>query len=109
MTMWWFYLLAILAAALVANGIPHFVQGISGKTFPTPFSGGPGTLDSAARNVLWGSANLIAGGLLLWLIRAGLSDPVLVIELIAVGVAVATVTGHMFAHPERFGRGARRK
>jgi hypothetical protein len=109
MTVWWFYLVAIIAAALLVNGIPHFVQGLSGNRFPTPFSGGPGTLDSAARNVLWGSANLIAGGALLWVIRTGLSDPVLVIELIAVGVLVATATGHMFAHPERFGRAARRK
>ena len=109
MILWWYYLVAILAAALVVNGVPHFVQGISGQTFPTPFSGGPGTFDSAARNVLWGSANLIAGGVLLWVIRAGLSDPVLVVELLVVGVAVATVTGHMFAHPERFARSARRK
>jgi hypothetical protein len=109
MTIWWYYLVAILAAALLVNGIPHFVQGVSGKSFPTPFAGGPGTLDSAPRNVLWGAANLIAGGLLLWIMRAGLSDPVLVVELLAVGVAVAAVTGHMFAHPERFGRSARRK
>jgi hypothetical protein len=109
MVLWWYYLVAIPAAAIVVNGIPHFVQGVSGMSFPTPFSGGPGTLDSAARNVLWGSANLIVGSVLLWVIRAGLSDPALVIELAAVGVAAATATGHMFAHPERFGRGARRK
>ena len=109
MVLWWQFLLAIPAAALLANGVPHFVQGGSGKSFPTPFSGGPGTLDSAARNVLWGAANLIAGGVLLWLIRAGLSDPVLVVELLAVAVAYSAILGHAFAHPERFGRGARRK
>jgi dolichol kinase len=104
MSPWWFYLVAIFAAALLVNGVPHFAEGVAGRRFPTPFSGGPGTLDSAARNVLWGSGNLIAGGVLLWVIRAGLSDPVLVIELVAVGVAFATLIGHSFAHPERFGR-----
>ncbi len=104
MTLWWFYLVAIPAAAFLVNGVPHFVQGLSGKQFPTPFSGGGGTFDSAARNVLWGSANLIIGGVLLWTIRAGLSDPVLVIELVVVGVALGTLLGYGFEHPERFGR-----
>jgi hypothetical protein len=107
MTVWWFYLVAIFAAALLVNGVPHFVNGISGREFPTPFSGGAGTLDSAARNVLWGSGNFIVGGFLLWLIRDGLGNPVLVIELLVVGVAVATFSGHVFAHPERFRRGRR--
>jgi hypothetical protein len=104
MSPWWFYLVAILAALLVVNGIPHFISGLSGKQFPTPFSGGPGTLDSAVRNVLWGAGNLIVGGFLLWLIRDGLGDPLLVIELLAIGVAFAALMGFAFSHPERFGR-----
>ena len=48
----WCYGVAIFAAALLINGVPHFVNGISGRELPTPFSGGPGTLDSAVRNVL---------------------------------------------------------
>jgi hypothetical protein len=105
MTAWWFYLVAVPAAALLVNGVPHFVEGVAGRRFPTPFSGGPGTEDSALRNVLWGAANFIVGGFLLWLIRDGLGNPALVVELLVVGVAVAALTGHMFAHPERFGRG----
>jgi hypothetical protein len=42
-------------ALLLVNGVPHFVQGLSGKRFPTPFSGGAGTEDAPARNVLWGA------------------------------------------------------
>ncbi|MEJ0012663.1 MAG: hypothetical protein WDM94_08545 [Bauldia sp.] len=104
MTQWWFYLVAIFAASFTVNGVPHFVSGVSGREFPTPFSGGAGTLDSPVRNVLWGGGNLIVGGLLLWLMRDGLSDPVLVVELLVVGIAFGSVIGHMFAHPERFGR-----
>jgi len=103
MTQWWFYVVAIFVALLLVNGVPHFVQGISGKQFPSPFSGGPGTLDSAVNNVLWGAGNLIVGGLLYWLISPGL-NAVLVIEMIVVGTAFGALLGYGFAHPERFGR-----
>ena len=101
---WWFYLVAILAAALLTNGVPHFVNGISGREFPSPFSGGPGTLDSATHNVFWGAGNLIAGGLLLWVIRDGLSSWTIVVELLVVAVACAALLCNAFAHPEKYGR-----
>lgn len=104
MSEWWFYLVAIFAPLFLVNGTPHFVQGLSGNRFPSPFSGGPGTGDEPWRNVLWGAGNLIVGGLLLWLVRDGLSNPVLVIEMLVVGVAGGALLGHMFGHPERFGR-----
>ncbi len=104
MVEWWFYVVAIFAAAFLVNGVPHFTNGISGRQFPTPFSGGPGTLDSAVRNVLWGSGNLIVGGLLLWVIRSGLGDLVLIVELLAVAVGFGALLGMAFADPARFGR-----
>ena len=103
--MWWYYLVAIPAALLLTNGIPHFTQGIAGKRFTTPFVGGPPRLDSASNNVLWGGGNLIVGGWLLWLISPGLGDWLLVVELLAVGMAGATLLALVFEHPERFGRG----
>ena len=104
MTVWWFYLVAIPTALLLSNGIPHFVQGMSGNKFPSPFSGGPGTADEPWRNVLWGASNLVIGGVLLWVIRDGLSDVWLIVELLVLGIAYATILGHAFGHPERFGR-----
>lgn len=93
MTQWWFYLVAIPAVAFLVNGIPLYVHGIAGKRFPTPFSGGAGTLDSPVRNVLWGGGNLIVGGVLLWLIWPGLSDLPLVIELVALAVVLGCLLG----------------
>jgi hypothetical protein len=62
---WYFYLLAFLSGAFLANGVPHFVQGISGAPFQTPFAKPPGVGESSPRvNVLWGFANLLAGVLL---------------------------------------------
>ena len=50
----------------MANAVPHFVHGISGATFTTPFAEQPGiTLSSPLTNVLWGGFNLLSGYLLL--------------------------------------------
>jgi hypothetical protein len=101
MIQWWFYVAAVFAAAFLVNGIPHFVQGVSGKPFPSPFSGGPGTLDSPERNVFWGGGNLVVGGVLLWLIRDGLGDPVIVIELVVAGIGFGAMLGRLFSGPGR--------
>jgi hypothetical protein len=64
---WYFYVWAFVAGMLLANGVPHFVQGISGSLFPTPFATPPGVGDSSPRvNVVWGFFNLLAGALLLY-------------------------------------------
>jgi len=103
--MWWYYLVAIPAALLLTNGIPHFTQGIAGKRFPSPFVGGPPNLDSARNNVLWGGGNLIVGSILLWLISPCLNDWLLILELLVISMAGAALLATAFEHPERFGRG----
>ena len=97
----WHYLVVIPAAAFVVNGIPHFVHGVSGKKFPTPFSGGAGTLDGAVRNVFWGAANLIAGGVLFSLIWSDMSEPLLLWESVTLGVGFAALLGNLMAHPRK--------
>jgi hypothetical protein len=63
---WYFYLLESLAGAFLANGVPHFVQGVSGNWFQSPFGKPPGVGESSPlSNVLWGFGNLLAGALLL--------------------------------------------
>lgn len=62
---WYFYLLAFLAGVLLTNSLPHFINGISGNYFPSPFASPPGKgLSSPITNVLWGSLNFIIGFLL---------------------------------------------
>jgi hypothetical protein len=64
---WYFYVWAFVAGTLLANGVPHFVQGISGSLFPTPFATPRGVGDSSPRvNVVWGFFNLLAGAVLLY-------------------------------------------
>ena len=63
---WYFYLLEFLSGAFLANGVPHFVQGISGEPFQSPFAKPPGVGESSPlSNVLWGFGNLVVGALLL--------------------------------------------
>ena len=66
----WYHFLACFCAGLfIANAIPHFVHGISGDSFPSPFSTPPGKgLSSPTINVLWGLGNLLVGYIL---VRAG--------------------------------------
>ena len=63
---WYFYLLEFLGGMFLANGVPHFVQGVSGNPMPSPFAKPPGIGDSSPLvNALWGFGNLVAGALLL--------------------------------------------
>ncbi len=47
------YILFFLFGFFAANGVPHFVKGITGEKHMTPF----GKPSSAQVNVLWGTAN----------------------------------------------------
>jgi len=62
---WFEYLACFFAGAFLANAVPHFVHGISGDRFPTPFARPPGKgLSSPTVNVVWALLNLAAGYLL---------------------------------------------
>jgi len=59
---WYDYLAYIFAGFFLANGVPHFVQGISGKKFPSPFASPPAQgLSPPLVNALWGLANFFIG------------------------------------------------
>lgn len=69
---WYIAVAHFFAGAFLSNGVPHFVNGISGRRFPTPFASPPGVgLSSATLNVAWGFANFVIGSALL----AGIGGP----------------------------------
>ncbi|MDB5140697.1 MAG: hypothetical protein JWR12_2613 [Mucilaginibacter sp.] len=77
---WYNYLAAFFAGAFLANAIPHFVHGISGDKFPSPFAKPPGKgLSSPTVNVVWALFNFIVGYLLFGAgqIRSGEPSPVI--------------------------------
>ena len=62
---WHHYIAVFFAGLFLSNTIPHFVSGIMGNSFPTPFANPPGVgLSSPVVNVLWGLFNFIIGYIL---------------------------------------------
>ncbi len=63
---WYVYVLQVVSGALLTNGVPHFVQGLSGSPFQSPFASPSGIGESSPLvNVWWGFGNLAGGALLL--------------------------------------------
>ena len=78
---WYDYVACFFAGVFLANAVPHFVNGISGDRFPTPFSHPRGKgLSSPTVNVVWALFNLAVGYILFRVGRvASESDSALVI------------------------------
>ncbi len=52
---WYFYAIEFFSGFILTNGIPHFVQGLSGNPFQSPFAKPPGVGESSPlSNALWG-------------------------------------------------------
>ncbi len=46
--------------AFLTNAVPHFINGVMGRPFQSPFAKPPGKgLSSSTVNVLWGFANFV--------------------------------------------------
>ena len=59
---WYAYLAYFFAGAFLANGVPHFVHGIAGKRFESPFAPPAGLGESSPLvNVIWGVVNFSIG------------------------------------------------
>jgi hypothetical protein len=83
---WYYYLLHFVAGVFLANGVPHFVQGICGNRFQTPFASPPGVGESSAVvNVVWGWVNLLIAGILLRLVFPVLLTPLVDLVVLALG------------------------
>jgi hypothetical protein len=59
---WREYVAFFFGGMFLVNAIPHFVSGLMGRRFPSPFASPPGKGESSPMvNVLWGALNLVAG------------------------------------------------
>ena len=88
---WYNYLACFFAGMFLANVVPHFVYGVSGDRFPTPFAKPPGRgLSSPTVNVLWALFNLFIG---YFLFRAGKisNDNIAALVVFFAGVAAISV------------------
>ena len=95
---WYEYLACFFAGAVLANGVPHFVHGISGDRFPTPFAKPHGRgLSSPTTNVLWALFNLLAGYLLFRAGRVSSGDVSAVVIFFAGIAAIGVMSSVLFA------------
>jgi hypothetical protein len=97
---WHSYMLEFVSGLLLTNGVPHFVQGVSGHRFQSPFASPPGVGESSPlSNALWGFANLALGFILLWFFKP--QGPEAAVEWILVGSGVLLAAVMLSTH---FGR-----
>jgi hypothetical protein len=95
---WTHYLSYFCGGAFLTNALPHFVSGLMGRPFQSPFAKPPGEgLSSSTVNVLWGSSNLVVAYVLLC--RVGNFDLHATDHAVAVGLGVlimGLMTARMF-------------
>ena len=90
--MLWFHLFAyFFAGAFSANFVPHFVSGVLGHTFPTPFASPPFRGPSSSPvNVLYALFNLAVAYTLLS--RVGTFEPRSALHAGAFGLGLAAMS-----------------
>ena len=90
--MTWLHLVSyFFGGAFLANAVPHFVSGMMGQSFQSPFAKPPGKgLSSSTVNVLWGFFNAVVGYLLV--VRVGNFDLRSTDDVLALGVGALLIS-----------------
>lgn len=74
-----------------ANAVPHYVAGVMGRPFQSPFAKPPGKgLSSSSVNVLWGFLNATVADLLV--LQVGTSDPRAASHMVAFGFGALVIS-----------------
>ena len=90
---WYDYVASFFAGMFLTNAVPHFVHGISGDPFPTPFSKPPGKgLSSPTVNVVWALFNLVIGYFLFQLAKITSGERLTLLVFFA-GIVVIGIMG----------------
>jgi hypothetical protein len=92
------YVSYFFGGAFITNAIPHFVSGVMGQPFQSPFAKPPGQgLSTSTVNVLWGFFNLVVGYVLVC--RVGMFDLRATDHVVALGIGVllmSVLTARLF-------------
>jgi len=95
---WYRYVACFFAGMFLANVVPHFVHGISGDRFPTPFARPSGKgLSSPTVNVVWALFNLIVGYILFRAGKVSSGEALALVIFFAGIVVISTMLSVRFA------------
>jgi len=84
---WYHDIAHFFGGAFLATAVPHFVNGVSGRPFQTPFASPPGQgLSSPTVNVLWAMFHLVVGYVLV--LHVGMFEPRQTRHVLAVGLGI---------------------
>lgn len=98
---WYVYPGYFFGGVFLANAVPHFVNGISGRPFQSPFAKPPGKgLSSSTVNVLWGIFNLALAYLLI--LRLGSFSIHNLVHVTVVGAGILFISVSMSRHFGQF-------
>jgi len=88
----WLHLVSYFFGGMfLANAIPHFVSGVMGRPFQSPFAKPSGEgLSSSKVNVLWGFFNAVVGYVLV--VRVGNFDLRSISDVLALAVGVLLIS-----------------
>ena len=100
--MTWLHLVSYFFGGIfLANAIPHYVSGMMGRPFQSPFAKPPGKgLSSSTVNVLWGLFNAVAGYLLV--VRVGNFELGSISDVLALAVGALLISLLMARHFGQF-------
>ncbi len=99
---WYHYIGCFFSGMFLANVVPHYVFGVCGERFPTPFATPPGQgLSSPTVNVVWGLFNMIVGYVLFEVGRVTRADRVSLVVFFVGAAAISIMHGQHFAHKDK--------
>ena len=98
----WLHLVSYFFGGMfLTNAIPHFVSGIMGEPFQSPFAKPSGKgLSSSTVNVLWGFFNAVVGYLLV--VRVGNFDLRSISDVLALAVGALLISLFSARHFGKF-------
>lgn len=98
---WYNYIACFFAGLFLTNAVPHFVYGVCGDRFPTPFAHPPGKgLSSPIVNVLWALINLVVGYVLFRVGKVSSGDDLALVIFFAGIVAISIMLSVQFANKQ---------
>ena len=99
---WYNYLAAFFSGVFLTNAVHHFIHGISGDKFPTPFSKPPGKgLSSPVVNTLWACFNLLIGYILFRVSEVSSNDEILLSVFFIGIVSISVFSSNAFSKKQK--------